>query len=157
MIDKVFADLTASAEGDDIYLVIFYTGQYKQKVGPTIYDEEKGEVTGVGLCFDIVGPVTDPAKDSLKAINFCEKHGKTVVVRELKGTPGSGVVDHGLDQWMLSYVLKHITLEDMKLILKCVKASILIDRGAWLVPTKSKKKQDQLILLYQRLGGVINV
>jgi len=65
------------------YLVIFYTGDAKRGKSVAINIETQEKVPA--MTFDIVGPVTDPKKDSLRIMNVCEKYGKIAVIHTIQG------------------------------------------------------------------------
>lgn len=65
------------------YLVVFYTGDAKRGKSVAINDETQEEVPA--MTFDIIGPVTDPDKDSLRIMNVCEKYGKITAIRMIQG------------------------------------------------------------------------
>ena len=65
------------------YLVIFYTGDAKRGKSVAINNETQEEVPA--MTFDVIGPVIDPEKDTLRVMNVCEKYGKITVIHTIQG------------------------------------------------------------------------
>ncbi len=65
------------------YLVVFYTGDAKRGKTVAINNETQEEMPAI--TFDVIGPVTNPEKDTLRVMNTCEEYGKIAVVRTIQG------------------------------------------------------------------------